>query len=87
VAEARIRKPLLIGLLGLLGLLLLVAATVVPRRQSAAPTLLPAPLHPAVPEVGDPAPDFVLQDTAGQEYHLRDRVGRSVIVLQFGSFS
>jgi hypothetical protein len=39
------------------------------------------------PEVGDPAPDFVLRDPEGRPYHLRDHIGRLPIVLEFGSFT
>jgi hypothetical protein len=48
-------------------------------------------LHPdssrTWPVAGDPAPDFVLKDTEGQDFHLQSQVGETPLVLQFGSFT
>jgi hypothetical protein len=35
--------------------------------------------------VGALAPNFVLKDLAGQEFHLRDHASRQLVVLEFGS--
>ncbi len=49
----------------------------------------PVPREPARKEleVGAQAPDFRLRDLAGAFFHLRDLIGRSPVVLQFGSVS
>jgi hypothetical protein len=36
---------------------------------------------------GDPAPDFALKDTEGREFRLGSQVGKTPVVLQFGSFT
>jgi hypothetical protein len=33
------------------------------------------------------APDFLLKDLKGKQYHLHDHVGEALIVIQFGSFT
>ncbi len=41
--------------------------------------LTAGPLH-AAPEIGEPAPDFQLTDTAGQSHKLSDFAGRKVVL-------
>ena len=46
-------------------------------------------LHgPNAPEVGDPAPDFELRDSTGENpMHLSDYAGKKPVALVFGSFT
>ena len=37
----------------------------------------------AAPEIGDPAPDFSLQGSAGDTYSLKELVGSGGIVIAF----
>jgi hypothetical protein len=39
------------------------------------------------PAVGEAAPDFVLRDTEGREFRLRDWVGGKPVVLELSSFT
>src|SRR5205085_7612217 len=39
------------------------------------------------PAVGEPAPAFVLKDLDGGDYRLADRLGRTPLVVEFGSAS
>jgi thiol-disulfide isomerase/thioredoxin len=39
------------------------------------------------PAIGEPAPDFALKDLDGRGYHLADQLGRSALVIEFGSAS
>jgi hypothetical protein len=73
-----------VGLACLLGVCLLAGCIV--RLESwltSAPAATPAPW----PGVGDPAPDFLLKDLEGRPFHLRDWLGRTPLVIEFGSFT
>jgi hypothetical protein len=50
-------------------------------------TSAPAATPPPLPGVGDPALDFLLKDPEGRPFHLGDWVGRTPLVIEFGSFT
>jgi hypothetical protein len=45
------------------------------------------PMAQTGPRLGEPAPNFVLQDLAGKSVRLRDLVGKRPIVIEFGSYT
>ena len=57
------------------------------------PTTVPPPVdasanaNPMKVAAGEPAPDFVLRDVDGAEFHLRDWVGKRPVVIEFGSYT
>jgi hypothetical protein len=78
---------LLLGSACAAALLLGLAAAAIVGGSGCARSPAPPGLTPPAERQGDPAPDFALKDLKGQEYHLRDHVGTSLIVIQFGSFT
>ena len=46
---------------------------------------LPVEFADLKPAVGEPAPVFVLKDLDGKDYRLSDRLGRTPLVIEFGS--
>ncbi len=41
----------------------------------------------AHPTVGELAPDFTLTDLRGESFHLADRLGQRLLVIEFGSLT
>jgi hypothetical protein len=68
-------------------LLLGLAAVVMLSAPGRARSLATSDLNPPAEHEDASAPDFVLKDLKGQEYHLRDHFGSGLIVIQFGSFT
>ena len=63
--------------------LFLTAAAIVAVQAWLKP--LPVEFADLKPAVGEPAPVFVLKDLDGKDYRLSDRLGRTPLVIEFGS--
>ena len=58
-----------------------------PPQNGVAPADRAATTNPMKVAPGDPAPAFVLRDSNGVEFRLRDWQGRRPVVLEFGSYT